>query len=214
MPLTTFGYKTELLYRVREEVLGTTFYWQAQSGTNFSNAVPNLAKAFAGEFTSGADAFGSDVKFDCVKASALGFGGFGWSYEESMYVLGSAFSVAIDEMLHTNVTIQSEFDEDTQKTLVNRNQVAGIPVSDVTDGRISTDVETYWLNKLTTWAAGISNGGFTFLLACGRRQLGNWEFITAERFKISPFPGTRIDRVKNRPNTGRKMATTNGPDPP
>lgn len=213
MPLTTFGYKTELLYRVREEVLGTTWYWQAQSGVNFSNAVPNLAKALGNRLDGNAEGFGSDVKFDCIKASALGFGGFGWSYEHPMYSGGEGTSIAIDEMLHVNITIQSEFDDDTNKTLINRNQVAGIPVNDVTDGRISNDVETYWLTELENWANGILFGGFVFLLACGRRQLGNWEFIPAERFKISPFPGTRIDRVKNRPNTGRKTADNGGVQP-
>lgn len=213
MALTTFGYKTELLYRVREEVLGTTWYWQAQSGQNFSTAVKALAEALALRLDANAEGFGSDVKFDCVKASALGFGGFGWSFEKRMYTGGTGTSISIDEMLHVNVSIQSEFDDDTQKTLVNRNQVAGIPVNDVTDGRISNDVETYWLTELETWSNGILGSGQVFILACGRSQLGNWEFLPAERFKISPFPGTRIDRVKNRPNTGRKTPVNGGVDP-
>ncbi len=212
MALTTFGYKTEILYRVREEMLGTTFYWQAQSGANFTNAVEFLAKGVDATLAGVTDAFGSDVKLDCVKAAALGFEGFGWSFEQPMYKVGSALSVAIDETCHVNTTLLSALDEDTNKRIVNRNQVAGVGRDDVSNGSVSGDAIQAWFNLFNGWITGVEFGGLTFFPACGRYAAARWEFIELERFKVSPFVGTRIDRIKNRPNTGRKVA--NGAVPP
>lgn len=214
MPISVNGYRTEVLYRVREEVLGTTFYWLPTSTFNFTNAVPNLAKAMENALAPLLDNYGNDAKMDCVKAHPLTEAKVGWSFEQPSYRVGSAVTTCIDEMLHANLTLLSEFDEDTQKRITNRNQLAGLPQGDVNSGQVSSDIIDQWFIVLDSWITnGISNGGFTFIPACGRYQVGRWEFLPLERYKMSPFVGTRIDRIKNRPNTGKKPPVEAPADP-
>lgn len=203
MAVVEAGWKCELLYQVQEEVLGTTFYFKTPSNPSLLAGTRVLAEAFAAAVPDIQEAFGSDVRFHCVKTAGIGETAR-WSYQVPLYLSGTAVTTAEDELCHLRLNLISE--EFNGKVRRNRNQVSGIPDGDLTNGRVSNDVTTAWFNAIENWATGsIQQGGFQYFLAVGFKDEGVFKFGDVEAWSASPFAGTRIDRVKNRANTGRSV---------
>ena len=213
MALVPSGFRAEILYQCEEEVLGTVFYFKQQSNTNLLQGCERLAEGLATRFANVLEAFGSNVLIHGIKVSGIGSGPK-WSYRKILRLQGTAETACEDELCHIRVNLISELIEDTVRR--NRNQIAGIPDGDLTSGRVSNDVTTIWLNELEQWAQGaVIDQGFQFFLAVRLEANNNTFFADTASSRISPFAGTRIDRRKNKPNTGRKKRPdNNGPQPP
>lgn len=200
MAIFTLGFNVEMLYRVKEEILGTTFAFFLTSAPSALSASVRLAEAFNDQLPNVAPLMGSNVILDGCKVKPFGFTN-AWSREEAANVAGTAATEAVDELTHLRINIQST--EELLKIVINRNQIAGVPKGVVTNGRIDVAHGTAWTDLLDTWASGVIQlGGFQFFLGCASYDPPSWEVRTAARFQVNPFLGTRIDRIKNRPNTG------------
>ena len=200
MALFNEGFQVEMLYRVNEEVLGTTFGFYLVSGSSGQAGSVRMAEAFIVGLGAVQPLMGSNVKFDGVRVAPVGFNAV-WSHEEIAYLTGTALTESVDELAHLRLNIQST--EEEQKVVINRNQIAGVPAGVVTNGRVDNAHAIAWTDLLDTWGSGaLQAGGFQFFLGCSRITPLVTEFRTAARYQCNPFLGTRIDRIKNRPNTG------------
>jgi hypothetical protein len=208
MALTTDAWKAELQAQIGEEIIATYLYFQTTGTVLEEKAPEELAIGVVTHWILNAGAFGSNCTLKCVKASHEG-SEIGWSWEVLADRAGTAASESILELCHARVQIVSE--EINEERTRMRPQLFGVPKDTVTDGRMTnaqaSAIQVFYQQLINPGLSYVGGTAF-FQLACRHQNPGpnpsaNLEFRKAEAVGVSPFVGSRIDRVRNRPNTGR-----------